>query len=266
MGMSPLSLSPIGMGAGVAGAVLGALNDKPTAAQKALNAQMQDFNNYVNSEAKTEGLDATTTFQNLMGPLQRIVQGGPSQAGWSQAQTNAYNSQAVQRGAAMARDLGAAAGTAASAEGGGNTPAMGGSGRAAVLDAQAKAEAATSAAVAQGTEQNYEEGRENFFNATGAETKLPGVFATSNEANKNGIESNTEAQRSQQALDTAKKSSSLLGVASKGLSSLGGSATQGAMAGIKNLPFPLPKSNGSLGNATSNADVNGDEAAEAAIG
>lgn len=264
MGMSPMSLSPIGMGAGVAGAVLGAFNNKPSAAQVALNRQMQDFNNFVNSEAKTEGLDATTTFQNLMGPLQRIVQGGPSQAGWSQAQTNAFNAQAVQRGAAEARDLGSAAASRAASIGGGDTPS-GGNEAAARLAAQEKAESDTSATVAQGTEQNFEAGRNEFNTAVGEETKLPGVFSTSNEANKIGVESNTAAQTSQQALDTAKKSSSLLGVASKGLSSLGGSATQGAMAGIKNLPLPLPKSN-SFGNATSDADTNSNQAMEAAIG
>ena len=62
------------------------------------------------SLATQEGLGASTVFNNLMAPLQRIVQGGPSQAGWSQAQVNAYNTQAIQRGAATARDLSAISG------------------------------------------------------------------------------------------------------------------------------------------------------------
>jgi hypothetical protein len=234
MGMSPMSLTPIGMGAGILGGVLGALNNKPTAAQKALNAQMQDFNNYINAEAKTEGFDATSVFQNLMGPLQRIVQGGPQQAGWSQSETNAYNTQAMQRGAAEARDLGSAAASRAATD-----TAAGGQAASARLAAQQKAEADTSNAISSGTIQSSEAGRENFFKAAGEEKELPSVFSTSNEANKVGIDSNTAAQKSQQALDTAEKSSSGLGIASKVLSSVGGAASAPAgMGGVKALANP----------------------------
>lgn len=249
MGMSPMSLSPIGMGAGILGGVLGALNNKPSAAQKALNAQMQDFNNYVNAEAKTEGFDATSVFQNLMGPLQRIVQGGPQQAGWSQSETNAYNTQAMQRGAAEARDLGSAAASRAASVGGGDS-ASGGASRSAVLAAQQKAEADTSSAISSGTIQSDEAGRQNFFKAAGEEKELPSVFATSNQANEVGITSNQAAQKSQQALDTAEKSSSALGIASKALSGIGGAASTpgGAalanqlpgMGAIKKLAMPMP--------------------------
>jgi hypothetical protein len=236
MGMSPMSLSPIGMGAGILGGVLGALNNKPTAAQKALNAQMQDFNNYVNAEAKTEGFDATSVFQNLMGPLQRIVQGGPQQAGWSQSETNAYNTQAMQRGAAEARDLGSAAASRTASVNGENGVTAG-AGRSAVLQAQEKAEADTSNAIASGTIQSDEAGRQNFFKAAGEEKELPGVFSTSNQANEVGIQSNTAAQKSQAAFDAAEKSSSPLGIASKALSSVGGAAsTPGGAAALNALP------------------------------
>lgn len=232
MGMSPMSLTPIGMGAGILGGALGALNNKPTAAQKALNAQMQDFNNYVNAEAKTEGFDATSVFQNLMGPLQRIVQGGPQQAGWSQSETNAYNTQAIQRGAAEARDLGSAAASRAATD-----TTAGGQAASARLAAQQKAESDTSNAISSGTIQSDEAGRQNFFKAAGEEKELPGVFSTSNQANEVGIQSNTAAQKSQAALDAAEKSSSALGIASKALSSVGGAAsTPGGAAALNALP------------------------------
>jgi hypothetical protein len=227
-----MSLTPIGMGAGILGGALGALNNKPTAAQKALNAQMQDFNNYVNAEAKTEGFDATSVFQNLMGPLQRIVQGGPQQAGWSQSETNAYNTQAIQRGAAEARDLGSAAASRAATD-----TTAGGQAASARLAAQQKAESDTSNAISSGTIQSDEAGRQNFFKAAGEEKELPGVFSTSNQANEVGIQSNTAAQKSQAALDAAEKSSSALGIASKALSSVGGAAsTPGGAAALNALP------------------------------
>jgi len=248
--ITTMATMALGLGAGVVGSVLGGLLNKPSAAMKALNAQMQDFNNYMHAEAKTEGFDATSVFQNLMAPLQRIVQGGPQQAGWSQSQTNAYNAQAVQRGAAMARDLGAAAGTAASAEGGGNSPAIGGTGRSAVLNAQAKAEAATSAAIASGTEASYEQGNKDFFKAAGEERELPGVFATSNSANSEALTSGVDAAKSQQNIDTANKAASPLGMLSKGLSSIGGAASSPlGMQAIKSLATPgmntpMPSSSG----------------------
>jgi hypothetical protein len=259
MGMSPMSLTPIGMGAGILGGVLGALNNKPTAAQKALNAQMQDFNNQVNAEAKEEHFDASSVFQNLMGPLQRIVQGGPQQAGWSQSETNAYNTQAMQRGAAQARDLGSAAVSRASSVGGGDTPG-GGSVASARLQAQQQAEAGTSQAISSGTIASDEAGRENFFKAAGEEKELPSVFATSNQGNEIGISSNQAAQKSQQALDTAEKSSSALGIASKALSSVGGAGStpglsslpgmaQAGMGAIKNLAMPS-SDNGTFSGST----------------
>jgi hypothetical protein len=182
------------------GAAMGA----PSAQVTALNNQIQDFSKNMTSEAMTEFGGASTTFNNLMGPLQRIVQGGPSQAGWSQAQTNAFNTQAMQLGASKARDLGAAAGTGASAAGGGNTPAMGGAGRSAVLNAQAQAEAATSAEISRGTIASGEAGRENFFKAAGEEKELPGVYSTANEATKSAATEQLAAEKNQQQIDTAK--------------------------------------------------------------
>src|SRR5580698_8509844 len=107
--VNPLALG-IGAGASFAGGILGAIGSGPSKQMQALNSQIQDFSQGMTSLAKQEGIDAGTVFNQLMQPLQRIVQGGPSQAGWSQAQVNAYNTQAIQRGAATARDLSAVIG------------------------------------------------------------------------------------------------------------------------------------------------------------
>ena len=81
-----MAASPIGMAAGLAGGIIGAIDSGPSSAMTALNNQVQDFSKYMTAQAKSEGIDASTTFQQLMQPLQRIVSGGPNQAGWSQAQ------------------------------------------------------------------------------------------------------------------------------------------------------------------------------------
>ena len=71
-----MAASPIGMAAGLAGGIIGAINSGPSSAMTALNNQVQDFSKYMTAQAKSEGIDASTTFQQIMQPLQRIVSGG----------------------------------------------------------------------------------------------------------------------------------------------------------------------------------------------
>jgi hypothetical protein len=225
-----MAASPIGMAAGLAGGIIGAIGSGPSAAMVNLNNQVQTFSQAMQTQAKAEGIDASTTFQNLMTPLQRIVQGGPNQAGWSQAQFNAYNTAAIQRSAAYARDEKALVGN--SVPGG---PAIGNTGTqgvntAAIAD---KAEQAASATEASGIEQSYAQGNKNFFEAANEEKELPNVFATSNAANSEAGKELTAAETSQQNIDTAKRSASWQGVLSKGLSGIGGAAGAGSpIAGI----------------------------------
>ena len=210
--------APIGMAAGLAGGIIGAIGSGPSSAMVALNNQVQNFSKSMLSQAKTEGLDASTTFNNLMQPLQRIVQGGPQQAGWSNAQTTAYNAQVTNDAAAKARDLGAV-GT------GGTTP---GAQDARVLAAKQAAEDARASGIASGTQESFKEGRENFFQAANEEKDLPSVFATANTANSEAGTELTAAEKSQQNIDTAKRSASWQGMLSKGLSAVGGAAVAGA--------------------------------------
>jgi hypothetical protein len=227
--VNPLALG-IGAGASFAGGILGAIGSGPSKQMEALNSQIQDFSQGMTSLAKQEGIDAGTVFNNLMQPLQRIVQGGPSQAGWSQAQVNAYNTQAIQRGAATARDLGALIGGGPGGMGGkdtvdlGNATTQGGNNRLAAAQA---AEAQTSAAESEGTIKSNEAGREEFNTAVGEEKQLPGVFATANQGGSVAGEVNKEAQVSQQNIDTEKRGASFSGVLSKGLSGAGGAMLGG---------------------------------------
>jgi hypothetical protein len=227
--VNPLAMG-IGAGASFAGGILGAIDSGPSKQMQALNSQIQQFSQSMTSLATQEGLSAGTTFNNLMGPLQRIVQGGPSQAGWSQAQVNAYNTQAIQRGAATARDLSAISGGGPGGMGGvavGNATGPGVNNK---LAAAQTAEAQTSAAESAGTISSSEAGRQEFNTAVGEEAKLPGVYSTANQGGSVAGEVNKEAQVSQQNIDTEKRGASFSGVLSKGLSSAGGALLGGSGA------------------------------------
>src|SRR5580692_7561235 len=140
--VNPLALVGIGAGASFAGGILGAIGSGPSKQMQALNSQIQDC---------------------------------------SQAQVNAYNTQAIQRGAATARDLSAVIGGGPGGMGGvsvGNATAPGVNNKFAAAQA---AEAQTSAAESEGTIKSNEAGREEFNTAVGEEKQLPSVFATANQ-------------------------------------------------------------------------------------
>src|SRR5580658_4005237 len=225
--VNPLALVGIGAGASFAGGILGAIGSGPSKQMQALNSQIQDFSQNMTSLAKQEGIDAGTVFNQLMQPLQRIVQGGPSQAGWSQAQVNAYNTQAIQRGAATARDLSAISGGGPGGMGGvtvGNATAPGVNNKFAAAQA---AEAQTSAAESQGTIASAEAGRSEFNTAVGEEQKLPSVFSTANQGASVAGNQQQLAEKSQQNIDTQKASASIGGRIGGGLSAVGGALLGG---------------------------------------
>jgi hypothetical protein len=233
--MGALALG-LGAAASFAGGIISAIGSGPSKQMEALNGQIQDFSQNMTSLAKQEGFDASTVFNQLMQPLQRIVQGGPNQAGWSQAQVNAYNTQAIQRGAATARDLSAITGGGPGGMGGvsiGNATGPGVNNRLAAAQA---AEAQTSAAESAGTIASANAGREEFNTAVSEEKQLPSVFATANQGGSVAGEVNKEAQVSQQNIDTEKRGASFSGILGKGLSGVGGAMLGGlspASAGSK---------------------------------
>jgi hypothetical protein len=223
---NPLALG-IGAGASFAGGVLSAIGSGPSRQMQALNDQVQDFNKFMTAQAKTEGLAASSVFQNLMAPLQRIVSGGPQQAGWSNAQVSAYNADATNRAAATARDMGGL---------GTGTSGNPGASNARELAAQQAAEDARSSAIASGEEKSAEAGRSEFNEAVGEEKTLPSVFSTANQGAEAAGTEQQAAEKSQQNIDTEKKGASFSGVLGKGLSGVGGAVLGGlspASAGSK---------------------------------
>ena len=239
---NPLALG-VGAAASFAGGILSAIGSGPSKQMEALNSQIGAFSKNMTSLATQEGLGASTVFNNLMAPLQRIVQGGPQQAGWSNAQVSAYNANATNRAAAMARDMGAL---------GTGTSGNPGASNARQLAAQQAAEDARSNAIAAGEVKSADVGRENFNTAVGEEKQLPGVFKTANQGGEVAGKVNEAAQTSQQNIDTEKKGASFSGVLGKGFSAVGG-AVLGGLSPAKQAAqqtVPIPPSSGNPSGTT----------------
>lgn len=174
----------------------------PSKAAKNLNNQVQDFNKQVTSEAGTIFGNSNTVFNNILNATQSIVQGGPSQAGFSQNELNAMNASNVENAGAMARNLKGAAASSGAAIGGGNSVAPAGSTQAAVTSAEQAAAALQAQGANNIVQQDFATGNQNFFKALSSEEAAPGVYSTSIEANKEAGDEQTAAQKSQQNIDT----------------------------------------------------------------
>lgn len=173
----------------------------PSSAMKQINSSIQAFSNKVVDEAGTIFGDANSVFNDIKNAMSSIVKGGPSQAGFSQAELNARNASAVQAGGAEARNLKGAAAAATGAIGGGNIVTPAGSTQQMVMSADQRAAADTAAELNKIQTENFETGRSNFFNAAKSEMEAPNVFSTANSANQNAESSLKQAQESQKAMD-----------------------------------------------------------------
>jgi hypothetical protein len=175
----------------------------PSSQAKNLNNMVQNFTKQVTAEAGTVFTDAQSVFNNIVNSVQSIINGGPSQAGFSQNEVNAKTAAAVQAGGTMARNLRGATAAAAGAIGGGNTVAPSGSVQSAINEANIAAAEQTANAKNQIVQENFATGRENFWNAEKMEESAPSVMSTADSYNKTAGNQLTEAQKSQQAIDTA---------------------------------------------------------------
>lgn len=175
----------------------------PSDKLKAINTQIQDFSKQVTQEAGTVFGDANTVFNNMIGGLQQIVQGGPSQEGFSAAEKANRTAAAVNAGATEARNLKGAAATGVAAIGGGNTVMPAGSTAATVMAANQKAAGDTAQAQSDIENEDYTKGNENWKFATQAEQNLPNVFNSTSAFNKDAQAGQEQAQKSQQSIDTA---------------------------------------------------------------
>lgn len=168
---------------------------------KALNAAASSALTSATNEAKTVFGAASTVFNNIISSVQQVVTGGASQAGFSTAELQAKNAQAVQQGATLARNAGGAAAASAAAIGGGNSVMPSGGTQQAVLDAKIAAGEQTAGAENTIQQQNYAQGNANYEAAVGQEMKAPDVFTPATASEGQVTASQGAALTTQTAVD-----------------------------------------------------------------
>ena len=175
----------------------------PSSALKSLAANATSFAGQVQQQATQIFGSASTVFNNLIGSVQSIVKGGPGQAGWGAAETNAVNSQILNNAAVSARNEKSAVGNAVAAIGGGNTVNPSGLETAVNLQTAQSVENAKSQQEEQATVANFQQGNQNYNEAVNEEMQLPKVFDASSDVDKAAISANQSATTEQNAISAA---------------------------------------------------------------
>ena len=168
-----------------------------------LAASATSFAGQVQQQATQIFGSASTVFNNLIGSVQSVVKGGPGQAGWGAAETNAVNSQILNNAAVSARNEKSAVGNAVAAIGGGNTVNPSGLETAVNLQTAQSVENAKSQQEEQATVANYQQGNQNYNAAVNEEMQLPKVFDASSDVDKAAISANQSATTEQNAISAA---------------------------------------------------------------
>lgn len=170
--------------------------------EKAIAGKINSFSDdMVNQAQSVFGAD-NTIFNDMMKSYSSIVNAGPSQQGFSQAELNAKNAAAITNNANQFRNVAGAVKSGQAAFGGGNTVSGSGVTTGQNLQVANAAAANTANDLNQITQQNYDTGRSNFFNAAQLEQKLPDVYG-----NLPGVDSQAQgglnaSLKEQQSLDT----------------------------------------------------------------
>lgn len=231
----------------------------PSSGLKAINKQIQDFSKQAMAQNSTIFGDDSQVFNSIMGAMDKIVKGGPSQQGFSAAELSARNAAAVQAGATEARNLKAAAASAAGAIGGGNVVTPSGTTAAAVLNAENIAASDTATAENAIQQENYATGRDNFFKSATIEEQAPSVFSTANQSGDVVNSANKTAFQSQQEVDQA-SNWAMNDITKLGTAAVGGFAqgagmglTGGAGKALSSAGNAFPQLNTAIDSETSSA-------------
>lgn len=147
--------------------------------------------------------NSSSVFKDLMSAYAPIVAGGPNQQGYSLPEQAALKSQAIEDTGNAYAHARQAVGEHQAAQGGGTLALPGGSNEAADINLASSAAAQTAGSLTKINENNYEQGRENFFNAAKGLSGATDVFnpATSagNAATEAGSSASTTANEISQA-------------------------------------------------------------------
>jgi hypothetical protein len=202
-----------------------------TSGQQQLATQQTSGYTTLVNQAQSQFGNASGVFQDLVSSFAPIVAAGPNQEGFAPAELSALNSAAITSAGQGYRNAKAAVGNAESAFGGGNTGDT--SGGATVGENLSLAENAanqTSSELTNIKEADYNQGRENYFNAASGLAGAPGVFGTANQAGSVATGAGEAAEKSQN--DVASQDNSWVGAVTGALGNVAGMATGGFM---KNL-------------------------------
>lgn len=241
----------------------------PSGALKNLNTTVQGFAKTMVGQAKTVFGTTNAIVQKLNASLDNIVNGGPSQMGFSESELSAKRAAAVEAGGAMARNLKGAAASSIAAIGGGNTVNPAGSTQATVLDATTSAASKTASDLNTIEQQGFERGNENYWNAVKGEEGLPSMYSTASTFNKDAMGALDQAQKSQQEMDTASNwwkpllmqaGTAALGAATGGVGSAIGGQAGKMITGFGNSAFgtnmPMPTNNSATQKSSPNGGSN----------
>jgi hypothetical protein len=184
-------------------------------------------------EAKTIFGAASTVFNNLIGGIQRIVKGSPSQMGMSAGEFNAQQAAITQNTAAIARNLKGAAGSSAAAIGGGNTVTPAGGTQASLLAAETAAAEFGASQQNALVSRNWEIGRQNYDTAVKEEMQLPSVFNPATSATEAATGASANSLKAEEEVDKANNWwQPMVTAAIGGLSSAAGTALTGGLSKV----------------------------------
>jgi hypothetical protein len=171
----------------------------PSNALQGINDQVASFTSSVSKEADTVFGGAQSVFNNIIGAVQGIINGGPKQNGFSTAELNARNATAKQAGATATRNLEAAGETS-----NGTAPMAPGTTQQLDETSERAGESLAAGGVAENKAEDAAVGRQNYEQAVGLEQSAPNVMGVANQfSGTEGAQQEREAS-SQQNIDTQK--------------------------------------------------------------
>lgn len=176
------------------------------------NAQSNLFNT-ATQQGQAEFGATNAEFNDITKTMNPIVEAGPTQAGWSAAQSNAINSQTINQTAAAYKNAAVAVKGDIAGQGGGNIALPSGANlgtEEALAEAGAQQE---SAGLSANTIANYQQGNKDWQFASGAAESAPQMFSTANQATQAATGAGSAASSTQQAINNASNSWQQMAVA-----------------------------------------------------
>jgi len=237
-----------------------------SAAQNSLAASQTNFYNQLSGDYSQQFANQNNILNTLQNTFNPTVAAGPNQYGFNAAETNNLNSSVINNTATQYANASRALGQQQGAQGGGNTllPSGVASGQQAALAAGAANQTATGLTGVQ--QAGYQQGLNNYNNATGALSGVAGQYGSSanstagsanNAGSAAGSEINTITQENNAASPWNLVSGILGGAASAGLGVLTGgmSTALGGATGVGTALEGIGGSGGPL--STTSSDESG---------